>query len=76
MRVRQEKSVMRLFLRIPLRITGSIKNPRQEPFIDIVLNGFIFYKNPFTLYPCLSFGSKTGIVYLKQELDVTVKENL
>jgi len=54
MMVKQGKSVIRLFLKIPLSITISIESSRRALLIDMVDDRFILENNQITLSPCFT----------------------
>jgi len=58
MKVKQGESVIWLFLKINLLTTISMKRPRRELSIDMVVHGGILKKN-ITFFPCFTFIPKT-----------------
>jgi len=70
MNVKQGKSAISLYLKIPQWITISIESSWRDLFIDMVIDMFIFKNNQITLSPCftVTFNTcaelpKTGLAF-------------
>jgi len=61
MKVKQGKSVIRLFSKFNISTTISMKRSRPELFIDIAVHRDIFWNNQIVLYPCFTFIPKAGM---------------
>jgi len=75
MKVKQEESVMWLFLKIKPSTTISMKRSRRELSIDMVIHRGIFKNNQITLSR-FTFIPKTGVSFhcaLRKNVTVSVK---
>jgi len=73
MRVKQEESVIWLFMNIDLPITILIKRSRRELSIDMVIHRGIFKINQITLFPCFTFMPDKGVSFYGVRLVLMTK---
>jgi len=72
MKVKQGKSVIWLFLKIPIGITISMESSRQGFFIDMIVDSFILKKRPNYALLLFHLHPKQVWDYFKQGIVSTV----